>query len=177
MQHADDDDTTPKVWLRPSQIKIKYPKACADPAFKIIDVLRSSHSRVSCRLSVETIINLCENGVPKEVFGELLQRSLDKLVDDLLTWDGEDAMPQLWMTVSRQGRVVSTRSARSATALARVKGYADREAEELIEDEDSLQLDALAERSSAWWGDEVSGCPSSLEETVSIDTSSLYCPY
>lgn len=167
VQHMNDNDTMPKVWLRPSQIKIRYPSPLNDDAFRIIDVLRSSHSRASCRLSVETIINLCENKVPKAVFKTLMERTLDALVSSLTKWDGPGDMFELWVTVCRLGRVFAARSARQNASLARLFGHAEREADELDEDEDEFQLDAVVDRSTAWWSDEVSGCPSSLEETVS----------
>jgi hypothetical protein len=119
-------------------------------------------------LSVETIINLAHNGVTKKVFLELLQKSLADLVEPLLDWDSPEAMRKLWTNVRRLGGVMAARRAREEAGLARVKGLSEREAEEIeIEDEEDFNSAELAEqRSSAWWGDEVSGCPSSLEETI-----------
>ena len=65
---------------------------------------------------------------------------------------------------------MAARRAREAKGQARVMGYSERDAEETeMEDEDALadfNLDEDVQRSSAWWGDEVSGCPSSLEECI-----------
>ncbi|KAF8974482.1 RNA dependent RNA polymerase-domain-containing protein [Flammula alnicola] len=157
------------VELTPSQRKIQFPSGTTiDPAHRIVDVLRSSHTKTPCRLSVETIINLAENGVGKQVFLELLHNSLAELVEPLLDWESPDAMRKLWTNVRRLGGVMAARRSREEAGLARVKGYSEREAEEIEpEDEDGFNaVDSTEKRSAAWWGDEISGCPSSLEETI-----------
>lgn len=161
-----DDCHEPCVWIRPSQTKIRYP-ALSDPALRVIDVLRSSHARVSCQLSTEVIINLWHNGVPASAFEILLQRGLeDNVVTPLMTWDGQDAMFELWYALCKRGGVMTARAARRETSMSRVKGYGDRQTEEFDdEDEDGIRQ-LSSERSTAWWNDEVSGCPSVLEETV-----------
>jgi RNA-dependent RNA polymerase len=149
-----------------------------DPAHRVIDILRSSHVRTPCRLSVETIINLSENGVPKKVFLDLLHQGLEELVEPLLEWDGPDAMRNLWGKVCRIGGVMSARRAREEPGLARVKGYSHSEngrEEDNSEDEDEIP-DTTEEKSSAWWRDEISGCPSSLEETVMCLIDSGFTP-
>lgn len=169
------------VELTHSQRKIKYPSGVLDPAHRVIDVLRSSHVRTPCRLSVETIINLSENGVPKTVFLDLLHQGLEELVEPLLDWDGPDAMRNLWCKMSRLGGVMSARRAREEPGLARVKGYSYSEhgrEEDDSEDEDGF-FDTTDEgnlKSSAWWRDEISGCPSSLEETVMCLIDSGFTP-
>lgn len=76
-------------------------------------------------------------------------------------------MFDLWISVARAGGVMAQRSARAG--LSRVKGYAEKsDPNELDEDEDVLEPVPVEERSTAWWGDEISGCPSSLEETVCL---------
>ena len=156
------------VELTPSQRKIEYPSLASgvlpDPAHRIIDILRSSHVRTPCRLSVETIINLLENGVPKSVFLNLLHQGLEELVEPLLEWDGPDAMRNLWCRVCRVGGVMSARRAREEPGLARVKGYLYTEhgpEEDDSEDEDEIFDTTVTEeeKSSAWWRDEISGCP------------------
>ena len=152
-----------------------------DPAHRIIDVLRSSHVRTPCTLSVETIINLSENGVPKTVFLDLLRQGLKELIEPLLEWDGPDAMRNLWCNMCRLGGVMSARRAREEPGLARVKGYSYFEHgsdERDLEDEDEFDLfdSTEEEKSSAWWRDEISGCPSSLEETVMCLIDSGFTP-
>lgn len=168
---VENTDTTesPSVILTPSQMKIQYPTHLdPDPAHLIIDLLRSSHSKAPCRLSVETIINLAENGVPKSAFLELLRQGLIELVEPLLDWESPMAMRKLWCNVRKLGGIMAARRAREDAGLARVKGYSEWEAEEVeADDEDGFkQLDSVKQGSSAWWNDEISGCPSSLEETV-----------
>lgn len=161
-----DDRDEPRVWIRPSQTKIQYPDL-SDPALRIIDVLRSSHARVSCQLSAEVIINLWHNGVPASAFETLLQKGLeDNIVIPLMTWDGQNAMFDLWSALCKRGGVMTARAARRETSMSRVKGYGDRQTEDFDdEDEDGIQQ-LSNERSTAWWNDDVSGCPSVLEETV-----------
>ena len=156
-----------------------YPsRGLPDPAHRIIDVLRSSHVRTPCRLSVETIINLSENGVPKTVFLDLLHQGLKELVEPLLQWEGPNAMRNLWCNMRRIGGVMSARRAREEPGLARAKGYSEHGPEEDDLDEDDLNLfdTTEEEKSSAWWRDEISGCPSSLEETIMCLIDSGFTP-
>ncbi|KAF9008990.1 RNA dependent RNA polymerase-domain-containing protein [Cyathus striatus] len=174
-----DKDDQPLVTLSPSQIKIHYPMADTSPdqANLIIDVLRSSHTRTPCRLSTEVIVNLSENGVPYSAFIQLLKQGLDELVQPLLNWSGPKAMQDLWITLQRMGGVMAARRAREEVGLARVKGLSERDFEEAEnDDEDELQLNATEQRSFAWWGDECSGCPSGLEETVMYLLDSGFTP-
>ena len=168
------------VELTGSQRKIEYPSGVLlDPAHRVIDILRSSHVRTPCRLSVETIINLSENGVPKTVFLDLLRQGLKELVEPLLEWDGPDAMRNLWCKLCRLGGVMSARRAREEPGLARVKGYSHSEhglEEDDLEDEDDFFEANEEEKSSAWWRDEISGCPSSIEETVMCLIDSGFTP-
>lgn len=157
---------SPLVWVRPSQVKIKYSDQPLDPAMLWIDLLRTSHMRSPARLSAEVIINLAENKVPHPPFLELLRRGLQEIVSGLTTWEGKDAMFALWHSVAKHGCVMPARIAREAVGEARARGLSDRDAEETDEDEDEEQGNPLLERSAAWWTDQISGCPSSLEETV-----------
>ena len=170
------------VELTRSQRKIEYPSGEElDPAHRVVDILRSSHVRTPCRLSVETIINLSENGVPTSVFLDLLHQGLEELVNPLLEWDGPDAMRNLWCKMSRLGGVMSARRAREEPGLARVKGYSysehGRDEEDTEDEDDVFDSDATdEEKSSAWWRDEISGCPSSLEETIMCMIDSGFTP-
>ena len=170
-------DEFPYVELTPSQKKITYPSGVTpDPAHCIIDVLRSSHAKTPCRLSVETIINLSENGVPKRVFLDLLRQGMKELVEPLLEWEGPDAMRNLWCNMRKLGGVMSARRAREEAGRARVKGYSEYESEEDEQEEDEHLDIADQQKSLAWWGDEISGCPSSLEETVMYLIDSGFTP-
>lgn len=107
---------------------------------------------------------MTENGVPTQAFIKLVEDALVNLVTPLMAWEGPSAMESLWFAVSRVGGVMSSRAARQETVLARVKGYSERETVELEEDDEEEAK--TQPTSTAWWVDQVSGCPSSLEETV-----------
>ncbi|KAJ3882906.1 RNA dependent RNA polymerase-domain-containing protein [Lentinula edodes] len=163
--HPSDDSGEPRVFIRPSMNKITYPDQGLDRAQRIIDVLRTCHPRFRCKLSSETIINLAENGVPRHVFTSLLDQTLDLLVTSLTTWDTIGDMANLWLTLSHLGGVFAARSTRRKSGMARVNGYSERDAQE-NDDEDGLDEADDEPSSTAWWNDEISGQPSSLEETV-----------
>ncbi|KAI0053138.1 hypothetical protein FA95DRAFT_934567 [Auriscalpium vulgare] len=170
--------TEPCIWLRPSQIKIEYPNGVDDPAQLTIDVLRASRLQTPVRLSKEALINLAENGVPHEVFKNLLKLSLEETVEGLTNWDGDDGLRRLWAVVAKEGGVLAARMAREAAGTARVRGLRSYDREQNDSDGEEEDQEGITiggersaekrtiERSAAWWGDEVSGCPSSLEETV-----------
>lgn len=117
--------------------------------------------------------------MPKEAFTDLLKQGLCELVAPLLDWDSEDAMQKLWCNVCRLGGVMAARRARENPGTARAKGFSERDKDEMeLEDEEGFSEFDLNEqnRSSAWWGDEISGCPSSLEETIMCMIDSGFVP-
>ncbi|TFK39284.1 RNA dependent RNA polymerase-domain-containing protein [Crucibulum laeve] len=183
--HDDGDagDGKLRMQVRPSQTKIKYSgDGPMDPAHCIVDVLRLSHMRTSVRIAPEIIVNLHDNGVRSAVFVEILKNSIGEIVEGLTTWEGPDAMYNLWRNVERAGGVCAGRRARQIAGEARFRGFEARETEEdddMEEDDEDglLRLDsATSEGSTAWWADETSGCPSSLEETVMVLLDSGFTP-
>jgi len=120
------------------------------------------------QVSKEIIVNLSENGVSPNIFIDLFSQSIENTISPLLHWDGQDAMPQLWAAIARVGNVMAARIAQESSWTARARGitgvqpYDQEESTENYEEEDD---DSLS-HSVAWWGDDISGCPSSLEETV-----------
>jgi RNA-dependent RNA polymerase len=167
----------PCVWLRPSQIKIQHTWGYQqNPAHGIIDTLRASHMQSSVKISKEIIVNLSENGVSTSIFTDLLCQSLTDTISSLLTWDGQDAMPKLWAAVSREGNVMAARIARESSWTARAYGVQLYDDQEDGSDDDELFDDDSSSHSIAWWGDEISGCPSSLEETVMAFLDSGFHP-
>ncbi|KAI0674419.1 RNA dependent RNA polymerase-domain-containing protein [Trametes maxima] len=177
-----DEEQHPMIWLRPSQVKIKYtshPLDDADPTLLTIDVVRVSRLTTPIRLSVETITNLAENGVPYVHFSKLFEMDLRERVDALLRYTRVEDMPLLWNAVAREGGVMMARMTREAAGRARASGYVAEEYEdEDVDDEDGLKgLDkALKEQSSAWWEDPISGQPSSLEETCLVLLDAGFTP-
>ena len=172
------------VWVRPSQTKIRYPQEFElDPAMLTLDLLRTSHMTTNCSISNDIVINLAENGVPHNVFVQLLRTSLAELVLGLTTWEGPGAMLELWKNVERAGGVLVGRRARAAVGEARVRGYRTRspDEEELDENEDEEDEDGFDDkiggpRSTAWWTDEISGCPSTLEDTIMVLLEAGFTP-
>ncbi len=156
----------PRIWIRHSQIKIKYPISQHDPAHYVVDVLRSSHLTSPAHLSSETIINFAENGVNPQVFCRLMELAINARVSALLDWEGEDGCKKLWNKVAEEGGVFSARVSRLFPGIARVLGQIRDDKSEEWEDEDGLDQIDVAEHSVAWWADPISGSPSSLEETV-----------
>jgi RNA-dependent RNA polymerase len=134
----------------------------------MIDILRASRMQTQIQISKEIIVNLSENGVSPNIFIDLFSQSIDNTISPLLNWDGQDAMPQLWAAVARVGNVMAARVAQESSWTARARGitgvqlYDQDESSEGYEEEDDDSLP----HSRAWWGDYISGCPSSLEETV-----------
>ncbi|KAI0360558.1 hypothetical protein OH77DRAFT_1493021 [Trametes cingulata] len=184
-----DEEVHPKVWLRPSQLKIKYTSLpldeCllppdSDPALLTIDVLRASRMHTPARLSIETITNLAENGVPHERFKELFRVNLQERLDALLQYKEPADMPLLWNAVAREGGVITARIVREAAGVARAAGYVAEDYDDDVGDDDEDGLDgldkALREQSSAWWEDPISGLPSSLEETCMTLLESGFIP-
>ncbi|KAJ3570203.1 hypothetical protein NP233_g4567 [Leucocoprinus birnbaumii] len=158
-----------EIQLRPSLIKIRYP-APLDPTHRTIDILRTSHARSPTRISTDILINLSENGVNTKVLKEMIQKTFDAQIQPLLQWDLEDLsiLRELWVNFERAGSVVKSRRAREEVALARVSGHTEHDTtEEVPEDDEEAQVfDDAAYSSVEWWPDDVSGCPSSLEETI-----------
>lgn len=174
------EDPTPRITFRkPSQVKINYSEeAKGHPANATIDILRFSRTKTPARISPEVIINLEHNGVPADVFVGMQDAYLAEGVDDLLFWakagreggrDKPEDMFPLWNAVEKSEGVCSARRVREAEGEARFRGFADRygdTAQEDDEEEPETFDKAIHERSTAWWPDYISGCPSSLAETV-----------
>ncbi|KAI9459182.1 RNA dependent RNA polymerase-domain-containing protein [Lactarius psammicola] len=179
LQHPGKEEngwTYPCVWLRPSQIKIRLSDGFLNhPSHCIIDVLRASHMQSPIQISREMVTNLAENGVPPTILAELFCYSLSSTIDSLLDWDGQDAMPRLWATIFKMWNVMGGRIARESTWTARARGVQLYEQEDDSEDEDAEDTDSFPQ-STAWWGDDISGCPSTLEETVMAFLDSGFHP-
>lgn len=151
-----------------------------DPSQRTIDILRTSHSKSPTRISTDVVININENGVGLEILKEFLKKTVDEIVNPLLEYDSGDrnSLQQLWVNFERRGSVLRSRRAREEVALARVSGYTERDitGEVQDEDEDVQMLEDVTEHSVEWWPDEVSGCPSSLEETIMAFLDSGFHP-
>ncbi|TCD71443.1 hypothetical protein EIP91_010149 [Steccherinum ochraceum] len=177
LAHPTDAGRTHRVWVRPSQTKIHYPSdARPHPALYTLDILRSSHMSSPARLATEVIINLAENGVPVPLLAGMMQVSIQERLDRLMNWrDTSQSLKVLWDNVSREGNVFSARLGRIHTAAARALGLRYEDPDEEVDDDVDV-VDGVVEQSSAWWGDPISGQPSSLEETVMLLLDSGFSP-
>jgi RNA-dependent RNA polymerase len=168
--HPDVDSSAqdrPTVWVRPSQVKIKYPDyTVLDPAMLVIDIVQASHMKPG-RLKAETVINLAENDVPHKILVQLLQNGLDEHITGLIQWEGPEAMLELWCNLAHKGGVMAARRARDASGEARARGYRYTENDDEDDGEDGVWETAeLKELAAKWWLDEVwrhfSLCSSSI---------------
>ena len=175
-----------KIWVRPSQIKIRGQPL--DPGHLIIDLLRQSSIRSPSQISSEVIINIAENSFGPDmsnpshrILPELMEKALMEMVESLTMWEGPDAMYKLWVNVERAGGVNSMRRRRDMVGQQRFLGYGNKDYEDeddneddTIKDKDDGEFDS--QKSAAWWPDQSSGCPSSLEETVMYLLDSGFTP-
>ena len=158
-----------RVWIRPSQKKITYDENVErDRAHLVLDVLRRSQLKYPARLSTQIIVNLSQNGVSYDVFERLMNDGLQDIAMSLTQWSGQFAMQNLWASIAGvNGSVIRARMGREAAGSSRMMGFSYRDKDdEVPEDEDVMELTQAS--SKAWWADEISGCPSTLEETVMV---------
>ncbi|KZO90313.1 RdRP-domain-containing protein [Calocera viscosa TUFC12733] len=72
-----DVDGVRRVWVRPSQGKIKYGEdQLQDPSLCTIDVLSPSSFSAPARITTQLVVLLAENGVPNTVLVDLMVKSL-----------------------------------------------------------------------------------------------------
>ncbi|KDQ17270.1 hypothetical protein BOTBODRAFT_156039 [Botryobasidium botryosum FD-172 SS1] len=155
---------TPIISVRDSQVKIELDMP--DHAQLTLDLLRSGHFKYPANLSAETIVNLSHNGVPISLFVEMICAVLSHEVEVLTTWDGPDAMLQLWDALCRKNGVIASRMRREQVSSARALGFGEDPTKPIAVDEDDP--DDITEQSAAWFPDEISGLPSTLEESVLV---------
>lgn len=171
--HPDDNDATCepfRVWIRSSQKKIAYDHNLErDRAHLVLDVLSRSQLKHPARLSTEIIVNLAQNGVSYLVFEGLMSDGLQDIAASLTQWSGHYAMQNLWAVVAGvNGSVIRSRMSREAAGSSRVLGFGSRDRDDEEEEEEEEGMELIRARSAAYWADEISGCPSSLEETVMV---------
>jgi RNA-dependent RNA polymerase len=174
------DSTQPRVYLRPSQIKIKYDPADDSRHRPIVEVIRYSKHKRSANVVPDTIVDLAHNGVHPSVFCRLMEEGLMAIFNILTEYDSREGLLELWRAVQKTGNVMSQRIARILGGAARAMGYVqedqDADDEESDDEEDEDEDKEHLERSLAWYWDKISGCPSSLEETVMVMLDSGFDP-
>ncbi|KAG8995167.1 hypothetical protein FRB94_005760 [Tulasnella sp. JGI-2019a] len=163
--HPQLHDPLADIFLRNSQVKIRMdPQYENDLAKLTIDVIRPAQLTMPSRLSWEAIQILSWNGVPTSVFENLQINTFQEDFGPLVDW-GDGPMLSTAKCVEVRGRIITARRVRLSGGAARARGLSYRDTGEVDEgaDDDERQSD---ERSTPWWPDYLSGCPSSLEETV-----------
>ncbi|KAF4611719.1 hypothetical protein D9613_004267 [Agrocybe pediades] len=123
--HPTDDSPEPKIWIRDSQNKIK--NRTFDRAHRIFDLLAPSRPSASIALTAQSIINLFNNGMPREMLARLMEEGLEQEVAPLLDWTSPHAMIFLWDAINKAGNVSGSRTQRLATSLSRALGLKGRD--------------------------------------------------
>ncbi|KAL6307807.1 RNA dependent RNA polymerase-domain-containing protein [Sparassis latifolia] len=171
--HPDDQapDNEPKIWIRPSQLKIKHPKLSPElsPAQLIFDLVAPPRVVVPSRLNRYAIMNLAHNGVPTKVFVELMEDGIMEIMTSLTNWTGPESMRLLWAAVCKAGRVTGMQLQRLGSVSSRALGLSGRFERDLdgqgvdLEDADD-DSDNLFESTTG--RDPYSGRPISIHEKV-----------
>ncbi|PIL31184.1 RNA-dependent RNA polymerase [Ganoderma sinense ZZ0214-1] len=134
--HPRDQSSTPKIWIRESQVKIKLDFNDLHPAHSIFDLLAPPRVTLPSRLSRLTILNLAHNGVPKETFVELMRETIEAEVKPLVQWTGPKAMALLWKAIEKVGGVAMKRALQHAVGTSRAMGLVSRSFQDYIEGEE-----------------------------------------
>ncbi|KAI0937310.1 hypothetical protein AcV5_005250 [Taiwanofungus camphoratus] len=166
--HPEDRDpnTTPKVWTRSSQRKIKYNDATLGLAQRIFDLVAPPRITKPSRLSKHTIMNLSHNGVPSHIFISLMRECLQKEIEALTRWNTQHDMLLLWNAINQGFHVSTKKIYRRVTASLRALGVGGREIDR-DDDEDNDGDDGGEDTLSGFTGrDEHSGQPDKAADTV-----------
>jgi hypothetical protein len=105
-----EDDTnksSPQIWLRPSQIKIKYEVSTRSQ--QIFEVVAPTQLTTPFRSAPESIGNLYHNKVPGNVFGILSKDGIQRAYDAFTGLEGGYAIPRLYKHISDAGGVLGVR--------------------------------------------------------------------
>ncbi|KAL7284967.1 hypothetical protein ACG7TL_000056 [Trametes sanguinea] len=121
-----DPHATPKIWTRDSQRKIVLDHSKLDAAHCIFDLVAPPRVILPSRLSRLTVMNLSHNGVPKDVFVQLMQETLEKQVRELTQWARPQDMQLLWEKINRLGHVTASRIQQYALGASRALGLSGR---------------------------------------------------
>lgn len=162
-------DGPAKIWIRPSQTKMKLgPASELGQAQRIFDLLAPSRVTSPSRLSSQTLINLSYNGINHQVLKDLMALGLREEIQSFINWAHPQSMVMVWKAVERAGGVVVTRLRRLLTGQARALGLGqlhpldDQGSQEEEEDGDPDHLQPFIDTSHK----KFSGQPLTLHETV-----------
>ncbi|KAJ3558083.1 hypothetical protein NM688_g1122 [Phlebia brevispora] len=172
--HPEDQLPTapPRIWVRPSQLKIhhvegdKWTPANLESVHRaqlIFDLLAPARLILPSRLNRLAVLNLAHNGIPKEILVKLMDEGLRAEIDALCQWEGEGAMELLWYAVNRASAVTAQRLQRVSTGLQRALGLLGREADDSFAERDLSDDDG---RTSTSLGGGDVGSPDTVAESV-----------
>ncbi|KAJ3992350.1 RNA dependent RNA polymerase-domain-containing protein [Lentinula boryana] len=169
----------PSIWIRDSQRKIIYPQfdsstkrySALDRAHRIFDLCHAALPSLSTTgptvsLKKQSVLNLWANGAPVELFKELMKKGLEEIIEPLMQWDGQFAMPALWDAINKTGKVSHIRTARAGAGMARALGLAGRDYSK--EGSTRSETGAMSPifSSTVTGRNEFSGAPIGLHETA-----------
>ncbi|KAJ3793160.1 RNA dependent RNA polymerase-domain-containing protein [Lentinula aff. detonsa] len=169
----------PQIWIRDSQRKIIYPQfdssskhySSLDRAHRIFDLCHAALPSLSTTgptvsLKKQSVLNLWANGAPVELFKELMKKGLEEIIEPLMQWDGQFAMPALWDAINKTGKVSHIRTARAGAGMARALGLAGRDYSK--EGSTRSETGAMSPifSSTVTGRNEFSGAPIGLHETA-----------
>ncbi|KAF8918142.1 RNA-dependent RNA polymerase [Mucidula mucida] len=116
----EDEPPSPELWLRDSQIKIKFPSGrLLDPLHLTLAVLNYSQMRVSVQLSPEVIINLESNKVPATYFESLARACVRQIVANFTTIDTDLGLFRIWDAVNNAEGITTMRDIRATGIMQR----------------------------------------------------------
>ncbi|KAJ3730892.1 RNA dependent RNA polymerase-domain-containing protein [Lentinula guzmanii] len=169
----------PQIWIRDSQRKIIYPHfdssskhySSLDRAHRIFDLCHAALPSLSTTgptvsLKKQSVLNIWANGAPVELFKELMKKGLEEMIEPLMQWDGQFAMPALWDAINKTGKVSHIRTARAGAGMARALGLAGRDYSK--EGSTRSETGAMSPifSSTVTGRNEFSGAPMGLHETA-----------
>lgn len=168
--HYDPDeqvsDGPAKIWIRPSQTKIKLGEVSRlGKAQRMFDLLAPSRVTGPSHLSSQTLINLSHNGISHQLLKDLMALGLKEELQPFIDWSQPHSMIIVWRAVERAGSVVVSRLRRMFAGQARALGLGqlhplENQSQENEEDIGDLQHPAQLRHIKH------SGQPLTLHETV-----------
>lgn len=174
--HPDPLEQTPdgpaKIWIRPSQTKIKLGASSQlGPAQRIFDLLAPSRTTGPSNLSSQTLLNLSHNGISHHVLKELMALGLQEEIQQFTNWTQPHSMICVWKAVENVGSVVVSRLSRSFAGHTRALGLGqlrslENQSQESREEEEEEEDTIGLQHSLANAHRKFSGQPHGLHETV-----------
>ena len=137
-------DDPPRIWIRGSQLKIKYrSNTPLDRSLRILDLVRLPRVNTPSSLYMQSILNMHNNGVGFAAFEKILNDGLKSILDGFANWTGPKASICLAKAVADSGKIMGKRLGKAAGVDARLRGFIrdenPNEEDEFEDDEESLE--------------------------------------